>query len=404
MILRVQRALMRGCCVSQTARQLYSRQRLRDHKHFQIRLQQPYFSTTTSTDYTTVNITTVTMSKPATSQVGQASTAVASSGTSLELVSPTGAFERKASTFRNWIAREDAVSGRYHLYISHACPWANRVHAVMKLKNLEQHIGLSIVHPTWATTKEGDDHRGWMFGRTVDTPHGGSFTFQDTTDSGPLQVNSIREIYDLVTDEQVTRSVPLLWDKEKQTIVNNESSELIRIFNTAFNHLPGVNADLDLYPPALQADIDAINDIVYPAVNNGVYRCGFARTQEAYEVAFDLLFQTLDDLEVRLSKSRYLVGNMLTEADIRLFMTLVRFDEVYVVYFKTNKKAIREYPNLWGYCQELYQMPAIRGSINMPHIKTHYFSSHPALNAYAIVPKGGDTLSLLKQPHGRDAL
>ena len=193
-------------------------------------------------------------------------------------------------------------------------------------------------------------------------------------------------------------TVPVLWDKKRQTIVNNESSEIIRMLNSAFDALTDV--EMDFYPPALREEIDAINQPIYDNVNNGVYRCGFARTQQAYDQAYDRLFNTLDELEDRLSKQRYLVGDQITEADWRLFTTLVRFDAVYYNHFKTNKKRLTEYPNLWAYTRELYQLPGIAETVNMDHIKYHYFASHRSVNPTGIVPKGPDINFMMS--HERD--
>lgn len=208
----------------------------------------------------------------------------------------------------------------------------------------------------------------------------------------------VRDLYEAAKDTTGKYSVPVLWDKRENTIVNNESSDIIRMFNSSFNSI-AKNPTLDLYPEGLRSSIDDVNEWVYPTINNGVYRCGFATQQGAYEAAFKELFSSLDRCEEILSKQRYVAGNALTEADIRLFMTLIRFDEVYVVYFKTNAKFIREYPNLKGYVQDLYQTPGMRESINMQHIKTHYFTSHPKLNYYAIVPVGGE--AWWEHPHDR---
>uniref|UniRef100_A0A7S1UL66 GST C-terminal domain-containing protein n=2 Tax=Phaeomonas parva TaxID=124430 RepID=A0A7S1UL66_9STRA len=323
-----------------------------------------------------------------------------------------GSFKRTASVHRDAITQASskypAVAGRYHLYISHACPWANRCLAVLKLKGLEDAIGVSIVHPTWEKTKpEVDEHAGWVFKSPEDPPipstagHG-SFKPKVLVPDSVNNAPTVRALYDIANDTGGKYSVPVLWDKHTSTIVNNESSEIIRMFNSAFNE-NGLckNPELDLYPKHLRSEIDAVNEWVYPTINNGVYRCGFATTQDAYETAFAELFGSLDRVEDILSRQRYIAGDQLTEADIRLFMTLVRFDEVYVVYFKTNGKAIREYPNIMDYCRELYQIPQIGESIDMEHIKMHYFTSHPILNTYAIIPVGSNTIENLQQPHNR---
>ncbi|MEX3011958.1 glutathione S-transferase family protein [Hoeflea sp. TYP-13] len=307
-----------------------------------------------------------------------------------------GRFKRADSQFRNWVTADGSAgptggdgfageSGRYHLYISYACPWAHRTLIFRQLKGLEPHISLSIVHYFMGSG-------GWEFhdkdGGTADTLHGFDHMWQVYTAADPSYTGRV--------------TVPVLWDKKTNTIVSNESSEIIRMFNSAFNGLEGVNADLDFYPEALRTEIDAINEPVYHHVNNGVYKCGFATAQEAYEEAFDALFSTLDMLEERLSTRRYLLGDRLTEADWRLFTTLVRFDPVYVGHFKCNRQRIFDYPALSGYLRELYQMPGIAGTVNMTHIKNHYYMSHETVNPTRIVPKGPDID--LKAPHGRDGL
>ncbi|WP_136660215.1 glutathione S-transferase family protein [Nitratireductor sp. XY-223] len=307
-----------------------------------------------------------------------------------------GRFKRADSQFRNWVTADGsagpsgregfkAESGRYHLYISYACPWAHRTLIVRKLKGLKDHISLSIVHFFMGSG-------GWEFserdGATADPINGADNMWQVYTAADPTYTGRV--------------TVPVLWDKKQGTIVSNESSEIIRMFNSAFDGLEGVDAGLDLYPQELRADIDAINEPIYHNVNNGVYKCGFATKQEAYEEAFDALFETLDMVEERLSERRYLMGDRVTEADWRLFTTLVRFDPVYVGHFKCNKRRIQDYPALSGYLRELYQIPGIADTVNMLHIKNHYYMSHETVNPTRIVPKGPD-IDLLA-PHGRDAL
>ncbi|MEM6462377.1 MAG: glutathione S-transferase family protein [Pseudomonadota bacterium] len=307
-----------------------------------------------------------------------------------------GRFKRAASQFRNWVTPDGsagpsgsdgfaAESGRYHLYISYACPWAHRTLIFRRLKGLEQHISLSIVHYFMGS-------RGWEFhdkeDATADTVNNSDFMWQvytaaDSTYSGRV-------------------TVPVLWDKQRRTIVSNESSEIIRMLNSALDNLDGVDAEIDLYPSDLRSDIDAINDPIYNNVNNGVYKCGFATTQEAYEESFDALFSTLDTLEERLANQRYLMGERMTEADWRLFTTLVRFDPVYVGHFKCNLRRIADYPALSCYLRDLYQKPGIAETVNMVHIKKHYYMSHETVNPTRIVPKGPDID--LTAPHGRDHL
>lgn len=311
-------------------------------------------------------------------------------------VKDDGSFQRKASVFRDFISSEpDAkfapVAGRYHLYVSLACPWACRVLAVRALKGLQDVIPCTVVHHHMGET-------GWRF------------VTADEEDKPPMcepeplyGFTRIREIYFKADDEYSGRfSVPVLWDKELETIVNNESSELIVMLNEKFNHL-AENPSVDLYPKQLRSEIDQVAESFYNTVNNGVYRCGFARKQGAYDIAVNELFDALDKLEDHLSNNRYLVGSQLTIADIRLFVTLIRFDSVYVCHFKTNKKRISDYPALRAFTTEIYNIPEIKSTVNFEHIKKHYFCSHPTINPFAIVPAGPD-ISYLDEPHGRDAM
>jgi putative glutathione S-transferase len=305
-----------------------------------------------------------------------------------------GEFIRSESGFRNWVTKDGSAGptgeagfaaepGRYHLYISHACPWAHRTMIFRKLKGLEDAISVSVVHPLMP-------EESWVFGE-----------YPGATEDHINHAHYLYENYlkvDPDFDGLVT--VPVLWDKKQQTIVNNESSEIIRMLNSAFDTF--ANAELDFYPEALRAEIDEINEPIYNNINNGVYRAGFARTQKAYDRAYDRLFNTMDDLEDRLSKQRYLVGDQITEADWRLFTTLVRFDAVYYNHFKTNKKRLMDYPNLWGYTRELYQVPGVAETVNMDHIKYHYFASHRSINPTGIVPKGPEIDFML--PHGRKSV
>lgn len=299
-----------------------------------------------------------------------------------------GQFVRKATTFRSWIRADGSTdfapqSGRYHLYVSLACPWAHRTLIFRKLKQLEDHIGVTATDPLMLED-------GWVF--------------SDSDGCEPDTVNGKERLYEiyLLADPQYTGrvTVPTLWDKEKKTIVNNESSEIIRMLNGEFAAL--TKDDSDFYPEDLREEIDAINERVYQTVNNGVYRCGFAGSQEAYDTAFDALFETLDVLEGRLETSRYLCGDRITEADWRLFTTLVRFDPVYHYHFKCNRKRIRDYEHLSGYLRELYQVPGVASTVNMHHIKQHYYRSHESVNPTRIVPKGPEMD--LDAPHGRDHL
>ena len=311
-----------------------------------------------------------------------------------ELSTVKGEFIRSESGFRNWVTKDGSAGptgkagfaaepGRYHLYISHACPWAHRTVIFRTLKGLEDVISVSVVHPLMPA-------ESWVFGE-----------YPGATEDHINHAHYLAENYlkvDPNFDGLVT--VPLLWDKKQQTIVNNESSEIIRMLNSAFDAF--AYNDVDFYPEALSAEIDKINEPIYNNINNGVYRCGFAKTQQAYNKAYDRLFNTMDELEQRLSKQRYLVGEQITETDWRLFTTLVRFDAVYYNHFKTNKKRLIDYPNLWAYTRELYQVPGVAETVNMDHIKYHYFASHKSINPTGIVPKGPD-IDFMK-PHEREHL
>ncbi len=308
-----------------------------------------------------------------------------------------GEFVRKASAFRHWITADGgagpsgesgfpAEPGRYHLYVSLACPWAHRTLIFRALKRLEDVISVSVVHPDML-------EHGWTFApcaapgfETGDPLFGSAYAYEIYTRALPDYTGRV--------------TVPILWDIERATIVNNESSEIIRMLNSAFDAHTAVATDY--YPEALRPEIDAINEVVYESVNNGVYRCGFATTQEAYSTAFKRLFSTLDDLEERLNHQRYLAGSRLTEADWRLFTTLVRFDAVYVGHFKCNHQRIADYPALSGYLRELYQVPGVAETVNLAHIKRHYYFSHDTINPTRIVPEGPGLD--LESPHGREHL
>lgn len=305
--------------------------------------------------------------------------------------SKDGQFNRAASVFRNWITPDGSVgpsgrsgfnaeSGRYHLYVSLACPWAHRTLIMRALKGLEQHVSFSVVH--WLMLEEG-----WVF-------KPGIATIADNVNN----TSSMRELYQLASPDYRGRiTVPVLWDKLHNTIVNNESSEIIRMFNSAFDHLGA--EPTDYYPDTLRHDIDQLNQRIYDTINNGVYKSGFASTQSAYEKAVIPLFNSLDWLEKLLSTQRYLTGDKLTEADIRLFTTLVRFDTVYVGHFKCNIRRLADYPNLSAYTRDIYQLPKIAATVNMHHIKAHYYQSHRALNPSGIVPVGPEIDFSL--PHAR---
>lgn len=294
--------------------------------------------------------------------------------------SKDGAFQREQAQRRNWVTADGrpgpsgeggfkAEAGRYHLYVSLACPWAHRTLIVRKLKGLESLIDVSVV--SWLMRENG-----WTFdkrtGSTGDPLDGHTFMYQ-------------RYLADNA-DYTGRVTVPVLWDKKLQRIVSNESSEIIRMFNSAFDELTGNT--LDLYPEALRPEIDRLNDRIYPAVNNGVYRAGFATSQGAYEAAFDDVFAELDALEKLLGEKRYLVGEYLTEADVRLFTTLIRFDAVYHGHFKCNLRRIADYANLSNWLREMYQLPGVADTVDFVHIKHHYYASHATINPTGVVPKG----------------
>jgi putative glutathione S-transferase len=306
-----------------------------------------------------------------------------------------GKFVRSDAVWRNWITEDGsagpagtdgfkAEEGRYHLYVSYACPWAHRALIFRALKGLEELITVSAVHPDMLQD-------GWSFatddkGANGDTLYGLPFAHDIYTRADPRASGRV--------------TVPILWDKAQQTIVSNESSEIIRMFNSAFDGLTGNS--LDLWPQDLREAIEPVNARIYDTLNNGVYKSGFATTQQAYDAAVGPLFDTLDWLETRLSTHRYLMGDRLTEADWRLFTTLIRFDKVYHGHFKCNRARIVDYPSLWAYTRELYQWPGIAATVNFDHITRHYHYSHETVNPHRIIPVGPD-LDLMA-PHGRDRL
>jgi putative glutathione S-transferase len=335
--------------------------------------------------------------------------------TAVDHTDKTGAFKRKDSKHRHIISKENSEylpeAGRYHLHIALACPWACGVLCVLYMKGLDKVISHSTVHPTWGKTRPDDDsdaHCGWIYRKPDDKPMSntlgyGSFPSDELCIPDTVtNAKSVREIYNLCRDEVGPFTTPLLYDTKTKTIVNNESTEIMKMLNSAFNDF-SESPTLDLYPADLQDELQELNDeTVYPKVNNGVYRCGFAKSQGAYNEAVDQLFDSLELLEEKLSKQRFLGGDKFTWLDLRLFMTLVRFDPVYVTYFKTNKKRIVDYPNLLGFVRDIYSKPDVKRVISFDHIKVHYFTSHPVLNNYAIVPaySGPD----LNVPSGRDAM
>ena len=305
--------------------------------------------------------------------------------------SSNGKFERETAQLRHWVTVDGsagitgeagfkAQANRYHLYVSLACPWAHRTLIFRALKGLQDLITVSVVSPDMLDS-------GWAFD-----------TQNHSTGDALFNSNYLHQVYTKNNPKYSGRvTVPVLWDKKLNKIVSNESADIIRMFNSAFNELTGNNDDY--YPEALRPKIDELNALIYPNINNGVYRAGFATKASAYEEAVTGLFDALDRIEARLGASRYLIGDDITEADWRLFTTLVRFDPVYVGHFKCNLRRIADYPALSGYLRELYQMPGIAETVVMPHIKTHYYASHRNLNPTGIVPKG-PILDFLA-PHGR---
>ncbi|WP_444892025.1 glutathione S-transferase family protein [Microbulbifer sp. TRSA001] len=302
-----------------------------------------------------------------------------------------GAFKREAAQLRNWITVDDsagpsgiggfkAESGRYHLYVSLACPWAHRTLIFRKLKKLEEHISTSVVSPDML-------EQGWSFN-----------TDEGSSGDALFGYDFMHQVYTRNKSDYSGRvTVPVLWDKQQNCIVSNESSEIIRMFNSAFNEITGDTQDF--YPKDKQKDIEAINQLVYENINNGVYRCGFATTQSAYEEAYRNLFDALDKVEAILSKQRYLVGDKVSEADWRLFTTLIRFDSVYHGHFKCNRQRLEDFPNLRNYVRELYQWPQVSETVNFHHIKRHYYFSHKSINPSQVVPVG--PMIDYNSPHNR---
>jgi putative glutathione S-transferase len=300
-----------------------------------------------------------------------------------------GRFARAETQFRNWVTPDGspgptgqggfkAEPGRYHLYVSLACPWAHRTLIFRKLKKLTDAISVSIVEPHMLS-------EGWEF--------------NDTWPDHLYGKRRLYEIYAMADPAYTGRvSVPVLWDKQRETIVSNESADIIRMLNSAFDAF--ADSSLDFYPEPLRLEIDALNAVIYENVNNGVYKAGFAPSQEAYEEAFRALFNTLDELDQRLDEQRFLLGDPLTEADWRLFTTLIRFDAVYYVHFKCNRRRIADYPNLSGYLRDLFQMPGVKDTVDIEHSKQHYYFSHDRINPTRIVPLG--PLMIIDAPHDRD--
>ncbi len=309
--------------------------------------------------------------------------------------SSNGKFVRTEAQYRHWITRDGSAGptgdagfraepGRYHLYVSLACPWAHRTLIVRALKGLQDQISFDVVHPLML-------EHGWTF----------DSDFSAATGDRVNQKQFMHQIYTLCESDYTGRvTVPVLWDKQNQTIVSNESSEIIRMLNTGFNEIGAT--DLDLCPQSLQSEIDHWNQFIYEPVNNGVYKAGFATTQAAYDEAVVNLFEHLDRLEERLTSRRYLVGEQLTETDIRLFTTLIRFDPVYVQHFKCDRRRIAEYPALANYLRDIYQLPGVAETCDLDHIRHHYYRSHPTINPHGIISYGPEFD--LMAPHGRESL
>lgn len=297
-----------------------------------------------------------------------------------DTASTGGRFVRSRSAYRNWVTRDGspgptgeggfrAEPGRYHLYVSLACPWAHRTLIYRRLKGLEQAISVSVVDPLMGA-------QGWSFGDTPDPLLGKRYLHEVYTTAAPDFTGRV--------------TVPVLWDRQRSTIVSNESADIIRMLNSAFDGPDhgGGDPSVDFCPEALRPQIDEINDFVYDRINNGVYKAGFATTQAAYEEAFDALFAALDTLDEMLASRRYLLGDRPTEADWRLLTTLLRFDPVYYGHFKCNRQRLADYRNLWGYTCDLYQVPGVADTVDLDHIKRHYYGSHATINPTGIVPKG----------------
>ncbi|WP_439136264.1 glutathione S-transferase family protein [Pseudomaricurvus sp.] len=299
-----------------------------------------------------------------------------------------GEFVRTDAKFRQWVTADGssdhkAEKDRYHLFVSLACPWAHRTLIFRKLKQLEDIIGVTVVKPEMLD-------KGWVL-----------LDLDDPAAMDPSPVPDIQYLYEVYTANQPDFSgrvtVPILWDKHTKTIVNNESADIIRMLNSAFDAFTDVKTDF--YPEHLRQRIDEVNDLVYNNINNGVYKSGFATSQEAYEKAFRALFDALDEVETLLDQQRYLTGEQITEADWRLFTTLIRFDSVYYGHFKANLRRIEDYPNLSNYLRELYQVEGVADTVNFEHIKTHYYYSHDTINPTRVIPLGPEVDYL--RPHNR---
>lgn len=331
-----------------------------------------------------------------------------------------GSFKRVDAAWRNKISKKPGSmfppeKGRYHLYVAYACPWAHRTLMTRAIKGLEDVISITVVMPVWQKTNPddpNDHHNGWVFanktsGKVLKNTAGFGGPFPASypqNDEDPIyNAKSVREVYEKVNDKDGKYTVPILFDKKSQTIVSNESSEIIQMLNSQFDEY-ATSPDIDLEPEDLRDAMQSVDSWIYPNLNNGVYRCGFAKTQEAYNAAIDELTAAFDRVEHILSKQRFIAGDQFTLSDIRLFATLLRFDEVYVVYFKTNTRSVANSPVLLNYCRSIYQMPGVADTVDMHQIKEHYFCSHPDLNKFSIVPRGPDFEGMLKERHNRDGL
>ncbi|KAL7581618.1 hypothetical protein ACA910_022172 [Epithemia clementina (nom. ined.)] len=333
---------------------------------------------------------------------------------SADVKTADGTFKRRDAGWRSFISNEEgaefpAEAGRYHLYVAAACPWAHRTLIVRKLKGLEDVISTTTVMPTFRRTKpDQDSHAGWVFGNPNGEPYenpagsAGPFpAYIEGCEPDPeFGAFSIREIYERCGDSAKLYSVPLLWDKKTKTIVSNESSEIIRMLNSQFNAF-AKHPKVDLYPENMRTRIDAVNEWIYSDLNNGVYRCGFCKTQDAYEQAITTLTEAFDKVDSILQRSRFIAGDRFTEADVRLFVTLVRFDEVYTVYFKTNSRMVSYTHIVMNYCREIFQMKGIEDTINMDQIKQHYYTSHPSFNQFSIIAKGNNFMERMAEGHDR---
>jgi putative glutathione S-transferase len=319
--------------------------------------------------------------------------------------SKSGEFKRQEDAFRDWVRRDGSTPykperGRYHLYVSFACPWAHRTIILRKLKGLEETIGLTVVDPV-------RDERGWAFRDPSGGTHAVASGKEDNAEVVPPSTDPVNGFHFLSEAYRATDpnyrgrvTVPVLWDRQTKRIVSNSDDDLLRMFNSEFDDF--ATNHYDFYPPDLRGEIDTINQLVYERVNNGVYRAGFATAQRPYERAATRLFETLDELDARLAAQRYLLGQRLTESDWRLFPTLIRFDAVYHGHFKCNLRRIVDYPNLWPYLRDLYQHDGVAETVNLDHIKRHYYMTHDRINPTRIVPIG-PALDL-NAPHGRESL